>query len=267
MTPDPRASHETRSDEGADPPHSGAPRACRLVVPVTKPLLLDACCCEGGAAEGYRRAGFFVVGVDVTPQPRYAGDAFIHADIMDLLDTWLDDPSWKYQGWALEDFSGAHASPPCQMYSRHLKHMALPQPMLIDALRVMLNQTGLAWVMENVEGSPLAEASDLFGAHGATVCGTGLGLRVYRHRIFESSFPLTGTHCDHSLPAMNPHNQAGRDAIYREFGRQDPEKVWRREMGVEWMTKHGARECVPPAYTEFIGTQLLAHISAERPAA
>jgi DNA (cytosine-5)-methyltransferase 1 len=100
-----------------------------------------------------------------------------------------------------------------------------------------------------------------------TVCGTGLGLRVYRHRLFESNLPLVGTDCDHSRPAMNPHNQAGRDAMYEEFGRCDPEPRWRQEMGVPWMSRYDAREAIPPAYTEHIGRQLIAQLDAAEVAA
>jgi hypothetical protein len=87
-------------------------------------------------------------------------------------------------------------------------------------------------------------------SHAVKVCGTGLGLRVYRHRLFESSLPIAGTACDHSRPAMNPHNQAGRNAMYAEFGRRDPEPRWRQEMGVDWMRRYEAREAIPPAYTQ-----------------
>jgi DNA (cytosine-5)-methyltransferase 1 len=89
------------------------------------------------------------------------------------------------------------------------------------------------------------------------------GLRVYRHRLFEASFPLAAPRpCNHARPAMNPHNQLGRDRIYGEFGRQDPEVIWRRDMGVEWMRKYEAREAIPPVMAEWVGGQLLEHITA-----
>ena len=62
---------------------------------------------------------------------------------------------------------------------------------------------------------------------------------------------------------MNPHASSGRERIYEEYGRQDPEKLWRKEKGVEWMNKHEGREAIPPAYTEFIGAQLLERIKAD----
>jgi DNA (cytosine-5)-methyltransferase 1 len=140
--------------------------------------------------------------------------------------------------------------------------------MLIDAVRARLERIGLPWVIENVPGAPLPEQSDLFGAHGVVLCGSMFGLRVHRHRLFEASFPLaTPRPCGHRGLAMNPHNQAGRDRIYEEFGRGDPERVWRRDMGVEWMGKYEAREAIPPSYTEWIGRELLAHIQGEAVAA
>lgn len=141
------------------------------------------------------------------------------------------------------------------MYSAAMKHLAFDQPMLIEPVRARLREIGKPYVIENVVGAPMPGA--------VTVCGTGLGLRVYRHRLFESNLPLVGTACDHSRPAMNPHNQVGRDAMYAEFGRRDPEPRWRQEMGVPWMSRYEAREAIPPAYTEHVGRQVMAQISGQ----
>jgi len=156
------------------------------------------------------------------------------------------------------EYDAIHASPPCQSYSKALRHMATPQPMLIDAIREAMQDSGKPWVIENVVGAPLANDSDLFGRHGVELCGTMFGLRIYRHRIFEASFqlPLPPRPCDHTRHAMNPHRAEGRERIYAEHGRQDPEKLWAAEMGVEWMSRHGAREAVPPCFTEWIGASL-----------
>jgi DNA (cytosine-5)-methyltransferase 1 len=202
--------------------------------------LLDLFCGAGGCSMGYHRAGFEVVGVDLHPQKNYPFE-FHQADAMTF---------------PLEGFDAIHASPPCQMYSRALKHMAAPQPMLIDAIKERLVNNGAPWIIENVVGAPIPHQTDLFGAHGVMLCGSAFGMRVYRHRLFEASFPLMGRPCSHTRPAMNPHKVKGRELIYEEFGHQDPELPWRRDMGVEWMGRYEAREAIPPAYTEFLGRQL-----------
>lgn len=212
---------------------------------MSKPRLLDLFCGAGGAAKGYQRAGFHVTGVDIAPQPNYCGDDFIQGDAMRVT------PGTEYRYHAI------HASPPCQSYSRAFKHMAEPQPMLVDAVREWFKLLVIPWVIENVPGAPIADAPTLFGDHGFTLCGTAFGLRVERHRLFESSVPMASSECRHTRHALNPHNVAGRKRIYGEFGRGDPEKIWAREMGVEWMNRHEAREAIPPAYTEWIGRELL----------
>jgi DNA (cytosine-5)-methyltransferase 1 len=234
-------------------PTSSAKRNCDgqpSLAPATgyaAPLrLLDLFCCEGGAGTGYARAGFDVTGVDIehkdkNPHPLIVADAI------------------EYAREHAHEYDAIHASPPCQSYSKAMKHLATPQPMLIDAVREILTASGKPWVIENVVGAPLANDTDLFGRHGVELCGTMFGLRIYRHRIFETNFqlPLPPAPCDHSRHAMNPHRSEGRERIYAEHGRQDPEKLWAKEMGVEWMSRHGAREAVPPCFTEWIGRELL----------
>ena len=220
-------------------------RGAHSLHPVVMPRLLDLFCCEGGAGTGYARAGFDVTGVDIVAKPRNPHPIIV-ADAVEYC---------REHG---HEYDAIHASPPCQSYSKALRHMATPQPMLIDAIREAMEDTGKPWVIENVVGAPLANDSDLFGRHGVELCGTMFGLRIYRHRIFEASFqlPLPPAPCDHTRHAMNPHRAEGRERIYAEHGRQDPEKLWAAEMGVEWMSRHGAREAVPPCFTEWIGASL-----------
>ena len=235
--------------------------------------LLDLFCGAGGCSVGYSRAGFDVVGVDINPQPNYPFE-FIRADALEVL-AFLTDPqrAEHYEDWLpgaklIWPFDAIHASPPCQDYSKAMRHLAKPQPRLIEPVREMLVATGLPWVIENVVGAPIPHQSTFDGRHGVELCGSMFGLRVYRHRLFECSFPVEPPRgCNHLRIAMNPHNQGGRDLIYKEYGRRDPEVVWRREMGVEWMNKHEGREAIPPAYTEYIGGFLMAEIEARRMAA
>lgn len=210
---------------------------------MSAPRLLDAFSGAGGAARGYQMAGFHVTGVDIKPQPRYAGDAFVQGDALEYIAT---------HG---REFDAIHASPPCQSYSRALRHMATPQPMLIEPVRARLQASGRAWVIENVAGAVMPTAIIL--------CGTAFGLRVYRHRYFETSFPLFSPGCAHARRAMNPHRAEGRELIYAEFGRQDPEKIWGNAMGVPWMNRHETREAIPPVFTAYVGKYLMAVVRPE----
>lgn len=209
--------------------------------------LLDLYCGAGGAAAGYARAGFEVVGVDLVRQPHYpyrqvVGDAL---DVEQLLE--------------LERFDAIHASPPCQEYSAAMRHLSSPQEQLIDDTRQLLERVGVPWILENVRGAPLPAMATLDGRFGLELCGSMFGLRVRRHRLFETSWDVRAPRgCDHRLHAMNPHDRSARERIYREHGRGDPEIRWARAMGVEWMSRYEAREAIPPAYTEWIGSQLVA---------
>src|SRR5437764_9397311 len=75
----------------------------------SRPRLLDLFCCGGGAAMGYHRAGFDVVGVDIEPQPHYPFE-FRQADAIDFMRIMLEHGEFG--------FDAIHASPPCQFASR-----------------------------------------------------------------------------------------------------------------------------------------------------
>jgi DNA (cytosine-5)-methyltransferase 1 len=209
--------------------------------------LLDLFCGAGGCAWGYRMAGFEIVGVDIEPQPNYPFE-FWQADALKVL------PGLAARTGEIPVFDAIHASPPCQSYSDKMKHLAKPQPMLIEPVRELLIETGLPWVIENVVGAPLPTQDTLDGRYGVELCGTMFGLPVYRHRLFECSFPIAPpSGCSHRGHAMNPHNQRGRNRIYRDIGRQDPERPWLEAMGVGWMERYEGREAVPPAFTAYLG--------------
>lgn len=167
-----------------------------------KPVLLDLFCCAGGAAMGYHRAGFDVVGVDAVWQWNYPFP-FICADAMELDQEWM------------ATFDAIHASPPCQHYSVLAKRTGCGDlwPDLIGDLRDKLKRTGIPYVIENVVGSPLRDH--------ITLCGTMFsGLRVIRHRLFESNILL-------STPARAVHRD--RFATPSTSGRTTTEKrtKWR----------------------------------------
>jgi len=215
---------------------------------MTRPRLLDLFCGAGGAARGYQMAGFRVTGVDIAPQPRYAGDEFTCADAMT---------------YPLGGFDAIHASPPCQDYSTAMKCFITPgqYPRLIGPIRDRLIAAGVPWIIENVPGAPLPVQSDLFGAHGTELCGTMFGLRIWRHRLFEMSWPVAAPRgCDHSLQPMNPHKAPTRKLWQSLLDGQPVERAWREEMGIGWMSGPEGREAIPPAYTEYIGRLLMAEL-------
>ena len=205
---------------------------------------MDLFCGAGGAAVGYHRAGFDVIGVDIEPQPDYPFP-FIQADA-------LAPPV------DLAAFDAVHASPPCQSYSTMTNRHASDKPKLIDAVRSMLE--GHVYVIENVTGAR-ADMRNPLALHGGQ-----FGLDVYRPRLFECSelimSPPPAPRPPDAVAVYGPPD--GRNLWVRTDGTLL--KAWtleegRAAMGMEWATAwHGIREAIPPAYTEYIGAQLVAAV-------
>lgn len=215
---------------------------------MTRPVLLDLFCCEGGAAMGYHRAGFDVVGVDLEPQGRYPFPMVVADALAPPFD--------------LGRFDAIHASPPCQSYSTMSNRHGSDAPQLIDAVRVMLDRAGCPYVLENVTGARRFMRSPLM-LHGGQ-----FGLPLWRPRLFESNVLL-----------MSPPPAPRRTDAVAVYGRREDRRVlWRRgdgtvlraatleaareAMGMPWASWNGCREAVPPAYTEWIGRQLLSTVCA-----
>lgn len=223
-----------------------------------RPLILDLFCGEGGAAVGYHRAGFDVVGVDIQPQNRFPY-RFLQADALSFL-------QWLIDSRAIQQFAAIHASPPCQRYST-LKSMTTHQYAdLLASTRELLIASGLPWIVENVATAPMHQ--------GIEVCGTALGLNVRRHRRFDSSHLLYGPGmCKHHPDNINIYGHAcwtyqpNPADVRKDTGKARPMRVLlnagREAFGVPWMSQQGASECIPPAYTEFLGRQLLVTIGAD----
>jgi DNA (cytosine-5)-methyltransferase 1 len=210
-----------------------------------KPKLLDLFCGAGGASMGYHWAGFEVVGVDHVRQPRYCGEEFIQADALEYL-------AGLIQSGEIQEFDAIHASPPCQdgSITKYIHPELIgTYPQLIPQTRELLNRGGRPWVIENTKGNPLNYA--------ITLCGTSFGLRVIRHRLFESSILLFGLPCGR-------HGFTGASSGYSKdtpficvAGHNFNTAQGRVAMGIEWMTRDELAEAIPPAYTEFIGRQLI----------
>lgn len=208
---------------------------------------------------GYHRAGFDeIVGVDIKPQPHFPFE-FIQADWEEVLH-YLPG-LWERHG---EQYA-IHASPPCQAYSTMTKKWGRQDdhPDLVNTVRDALEEVGAPYVIENVVGAPLDKNKSVM------LCGTMFQLRsqgyeLRRHRLFECSWGIMfpPAMCNHTMQSLGVYGSAGgsskRDGI--KFAGEDA----RREgMGIDWMTSKELIESIPPAYTEYIGRQLIEHIKAK----
>jgi DNA (cytosine-5)-methyltransferase 1 len=204
---------------------------------MSRPRLLDLFCGAGGAAVGYHRAGFDVVGVDIKPQPNYPFE-FVLGDAL----SWINNPR---NDWSDGAFAVIHASPPCQFASRAGRGHRAKHPNLIPLTRNLLRAVGLPYIIENVQEA----RHELIDP--VRLCGSQFGLRLRSHRFFET--PV-------SFCMMPPcHHRPGEDAT-RDHGTQQTEAEFREALEVPWMSVLEARQAIPPAYTEFLGSQLLAHL-------
>ena len=220
-----------------------------------KPRLLDLFCGAGGCSVGYSRAGFDVVGVDKHPMKNYPFE-FIQADALDV----LADVEFCRR------FDAIHASPPCQHYSnatlmtgKHEDH-----PDLVPTVRAMLEAIGVPYVIENVPGAPMRDYLEL--------CGCMFNLRVIRKRLFECKpsiwFPPYACKCGSKSGAGSSYGQYQSFETHRTItvaGRGWRIRDGKEAMQINWMTGKELAQAIPPAYTQYIGTQLLHHIQTTQP--
>ncbi len=210
-----------------------------------KPRLLDLFCGAGGAAMGYHRAGFEVVGVDIKPQPHYPFE-FHQADALT---------------YPLEGFDAYHASPPCQEYSNSFLIMSRNSPKryarLLGVVRELMVLTQKPYVIENVMGarySPMQEE----GLQAHYLCGTMFGKQYHRHRLFETSFFwLSPGKCRGKVESgYGTGIKTRRMTLAHE--RKDIIEAALRQFEIDWMRHNDEiKEAIPPAYTEYIGLQLM----------
>lgn len=205
----------------------------RRYLPLIGLRVLDLFCCQGGASLGYAMAGLEPTGVDLAPQPHYPF-AFHQGDALEYAEAYG------------HTFDLIHASPPCQAYTRAQKIRGRAHPDLVARTRAVLDRVGVPYVLENVEGAPLRAP--------AILCGAMFGLRTYRHRLFEASFPLTAPrHPVHRVATtkMGRAPEAGRNMhVVGNFIGTDAAR-W--GMGMHWTNRDGLREAIPPAYARHVG--------------
>lgn len=214
---------------------------------MSKPRLLDLFCGAGGASTGYHRAGFDVIGVDRHPQKHYPF-AFIQADALEYL---------AAHG---KEYDAIAASPPCHYYSTgtgHRKNQGIVYPDLLPGTQEALRQLGQPYIIENVPGAARLMREPIM------LCGGMFGLGVMRHRFFELNVGIiapehtcNGHTIDRDAVSVTRHGPPAR--WYRKNpGATFAIKTWHDAIGIDWMPRLPLTQATPPAYTEYIGRQLL----------
>jgi DNA (cytosine-5)-methyltransferase 1 len=200
---------------------------------------------------GWHLAGFDVTGVDKDPQPRYPF-TFIQGDAIEYI---------RAHGHEYDLVAG---SPPCQFYTLCQRIQGREHPALIGPTREAMQSTGRPWVIENVEEARGELHNPIL------LCGASFGLHTYRHRLLEAGGGFTLTAPEHQ-PHVARTVKMGRPLKdgdwYHAVGNFSNVPYVKRDMGVEWMSRDGIRECIPPAYGEFIGRQAAAFLARQEAAA
>jgi len=236
---------------------------------VTRPRILDLFCGAGGCAVGYHRAGFDVVGVDIRPQPNYPFE-FHRYSALEILGTrrpWipseiepdvLADFLQEWHSLRPERFDAIHASPPCKAHSRVTGfHPGVrdEHPDLVGPTRELLEQTGLPYVIENVPGAPIRA--------DVRLCGEMFGLRVHRHRHFETHgfFVMQPPHSRHHLRGAETNTETREGYARGVYGHMADWRGAAEAMGIDWMgSMDEVAQAIPPAYTAHIGAFLYAAV-------
>ncbi len=136
-------------------------------------------------------------------------------------------------------------------------------PDLVGVTRDTLMALGKPYVIENVPGAPLINPIKL--------CGTMFDLRVIRHRLFETAPVLwwPPRPCQH----WGKTNSSVRkpNGVRKLWSFDDCELLCvtgkgfrvsdgRLAMGIDWMTGKELSQAIPPAYTEWLGREILKQI-------
>jgi DNA (cytosine-5)-methyltransferase 1 len=257
-----------------------------------RPLCLDLFCGAGGATKGLQRAGFHVTGVDIKPQPRYCGDAFHQADALEFpLDgfdfIWASPPCQAFTSLRFMPTAKEH---PNLIPETRARLIAAGIPYCIENVEgaplgesgylIMLCGTmfGLRTLDSRAElrrhrlfetsfSIPLRPACQHgFASVGSlSVCGDYAEVNSNRQAARKVLTVCGHTPVDNVRPKQaisvvgkgvtgsTPQTNLERNRTRETFTVEDA----RAAMGIEWMTMAGLSQAIPPAYSEFIGKQIL----------
>lgn len=252
-----------------------------------KPIALDICCRKGGATVGLQRAGFYVIGVDIEPQPGYPGDEFFKEDGLQVLEEMIENPGvWPvpaliWESWPCQDGNTATAA-------NRARGIEDSHEQFIPRARELSDAIGVPWVIEQ----PTASRAGLI-RRDLTLCmdmfkGDMPPPWVQKHRSFEfGCWPKFGGVVGQDLwlphppgPVRGgsmagfpkPAGHASRVRGWRHGARYDGDYVAAygkgggkgtldevaHAMQIDWMTDlFDLCEAIPPAFSQYIGEQFL----------
>lgn len=229
-----------------------------------KPRALDLFAGEGGAAYGWMLAGFDVTAVDDRERSGRAPGI-----------TWVTGDATTYP---LDGFDLVAGSPPCTDHTT-LRTVAEAKrkgggstdtawmlPHTLARFREHAARTGALWVVENVEGAK-ATIGDSLKLCGSMFDLTDGGWLLRRHRYFASNAALMapGRCRCHGRAVMGVYGeliQKDRRCAGKRLDRPNGDiragvERARRLMGMPWASATGLPLAIPPAYTRFLGEQLM----------
>ena len=251
---------------------------------MSKPIALDICCRKGGATVGLQRAGFYVIGYDIEPQPGYPGDELVQADGLvllrelangdhlngyiwsDSLDRWFR-PALLWQSWPCQEGNTQTQG------TNKSRGWGKDHEQFIPRARELSDKIGIPYVIEQ----PSSSKKDLI-RKDLTLCmdmfkGNLEPPWVQKHRSFElarwPAYPSTlgrfmgpGKHPRHTGYVRGWRHGVYRDgpyvAGYGKGGGKATVAELRHAMGIDWMTElFDLQEAIPPAYSEYIGRAFL----------
>jgi DNA (cytosine-5)-methyltransferase 1 len=215
-----------------------------------KPKLLDLFCCTGSGSEGYADAGFEVTGVEIDLKcEKHYPYKFINGDVLTL------DVDF------IKQFDLVSASPPCQSFSL-LKHRTGKEyPNLIPQTRELLIESGVDYIIENVEQAKddLKNPVTLCGTNFdlGTNCKDGVYRQLWRHRVFEANFDIESPGpCKHQGQPIGVFGDGGGGQMTRGYKAYASEGI--EAMGIKHYTpRKYVSQGIPPAFTYYLSQQWL----------